>query len=293
MKNIKWMIQSTGFNTSYLQEVAFALEKLKLPFEDYGIIEDTVTNLENIFSGDVDVLIARGGTKLLRIIEGLKNVEDFKRLNGFLSDEQLTNYEKNIKLLKSSIDYDEERFDQRFYQDMVPVLNDDSSFFTVESLLYSEFENDYFVKPSKDAKSFNGGVIYAGETLNNYLMRTPHRNIEEISQEIVLVAPLREIQNEYRFFMYKDRILGCSQYMVKGKVQVDPFVPDNVRNTAEMLGSLYNPADIYVVDLCTFEESNDIRIVEYNCWNCSGFYACDIKNILNEITKIKKGNINV
>ena len=45
--------------------------------------------------------------------------------------------------------------------------------------------------------------------------------------------------------------------------------------------------DYYVIDLC--ETDDGIEIVEYNCWNASGFYKTDIKKILSRITELKKG----
>jgi len=36
------------------------------------------------------------------------------------------------------------------------------------------------------------------------------------------------------------------------------------------------------------ETDAGIRIVEYNCWNVSGFYASNVQNIIGQINEIKE-----
>lgn len=280
----KWLIQSTGFASSYLEEVVNTLNDQKIAWDDFGIVQDTITNLENILDTQTDIYIIRGGTKVLSLL----NTNSLQALNPHLSDNQIIKEKEYLEKLKNAIDYNEEKFDMEYYKDLsLPFLNDDCEIDKVKNLLYYEFQEDNFIKPSKDSKAFNGGIIYAGETLMNYLMRTPHRNIESIETQSVIISPIKKIKDEYRFFMYKNEILGCSRYMLNGKVNPDSFVPDNIKKAAEYFGLQYNPAEIYVIDLCTFEDTDEIKIVEYNCWNCSGFYHCDIRNIINKINQIK------
>jgi len=287
----KWLLQSSGFTSSYIEEVADSLINLGLNWVDFGIVDDTLTNLENILNIENEIYIARGGTKLLRMLQETKTIET---LNPHLSREQIKNKENYIKRLRNSLDYDEKRFDMEYYSTLgLPLLNNEMEMYTVNNLLYSEFEKDMFIKPSKDSKAFNGGIIYSGETLMNYLMRTPHRSIDEIGQDTVIIAPLRTIKDEYRFFMHKDNILGSSRYMLEGKVKPSNFVAQEIKDKAKEYGKLYNPMDIYVMDLCSLEDSDEIKIVEYNCWNCSGFYHCDIKSIIKQINVIKsESNLN-
>jgi hypothetical protein len=285
MKNIKWLLQSSGFTTSYTEELAESLTDLNLNWDDFGIVEDTITNLENILHTSNDTYIVRGGTKLLRMLQETKSI---KELNPFLTEEQLKNNKIHLNSLKKSLDYNEKRFDMEYYSTLgLPLLNSDIEMYTVYNLLYSEFEKDMFVKPSKDSKAFNGGIIHSGETLMNYLMRTPHRPIDEIGGDTVIIAALRNIKEEYRFFMYKDTVLGSSRYMLYNKVNPCKNVPQELKDKAKEYGKLYNPSDIYVMDLCTFSNSDEVKIVEYNCWNCSGFYHSDIKSIIKQIDIIK------
>ena len=284
MKN-KFILQSSGFKTSYLEEIITTLNRFNIEWNDFGIIpnENIITNLENILEPDVN-LIARGGTKFLGLLEENKDLE---LLNSQLSKEQIELKDLYLKKLISSIDYDVDRFDQEVYSLLdLPLLNSGAEYVKLKSLLYSTMEKEYFVKPSKDLKAFNGGLIYADETLMNYLMRTPHMNIEDIEEQTVILAAVQKIYSEYRFFMYKNEILGSSRYMLNGEVLPDTLVPEYISECAVEYSKLYMPNDLYVIDLC--ETDNGIKIVEYNCWNASGFYHCDIQNVICQINEIKQ-----
>jgi len=281
MKN-KFILQSTGFKTSYLEEIAKTLDRFNIDWDDFGIIpsENVITNLENILIPNTR-LIARGGTKFLNLLE--KN-GDLELLNSSLTVEQIKLKDFYLKELIKSIDYDIEKFDQAYYGKLnLPLLNSDAKYIPYKQLEYYTFEKEAFIKPSKDLKSFNGGIIYSDETLLNYLYRTPHNM--DVKDETIIVAPVKKIYSEYRFFMHKDYILGMSRYMLNGEVAADTLVPEFMKDAVLEYSKLYHPADLYVIDLA--DTDNGVKIVEYNCWNASGFYNCDIQNIIGNINEIK------
>ena len=133
-----------------------------------------------------------------------------------------------------------------------------------------------------------GGVIYAGETIQNYIARTGYSS-PNIKSEKIVVSDIKEIQEEYRFFMYKNKILGCSRYMLNSEVNPSDFVPEDIKECAIKYSELYNPSELYVMDLAVTPEG--IKIVEYNCWNASGFYHSNIRDIIFQVNEIK-GNKN-
>jgi len=56
---------------------------------------------------------------------------------------------------------------------------------------------------------------------------------------------------------------------------------------AEEYAKLYRPADIFVMDLAKTKEGT--KIVEYNCWNCSGLYHTNIEKLFFEVDNYKAG----
>jgi len=279
---VKWLIQSTGFTNTTLWETTEILNTLNIKWNDFGVIskENLITNLSEIFKdfNDNDTFIIRGGVKSLKIIE-----DNFKNMN--IS-------KKQKEFFKKGIDYDIKSFDQAVYSKIPEVNNillngNDTKYYSFEELKYKLFENDMFIKPSKDLKSFNGGILEVGETLLNYLYRTGG-NIEESQKELIIVSEVKNIKSEYRFFMYKNEILLSSKYYENKKLDINSYVPNNIIDKAIEYGSIYNPKDFYVMDLCTFYDTDEIKVVEYNCWNASGFYGGNIKYFISRITEIKE-----
>lgn len=279
---VKWLIQSTGFTNTTLWETTEILNTLNIKWNDFGVIskENLITNLSEIFKdfNDNDTFIIRGGVKSLKIIE-----DNFKNMN--IS-------KKQKEFFKKGIDYDIKSFDQAVYSKILEVNNillngNDTKYYSFEELKYKLFENDMFIKPSKDLKSFNGGILEVGETLLNYLYRTGG-NIEESQKELIIVSEVKNIKSEYRFFMYKNEILLSSKYYENKKLDINSYVPNNIIDKAIEYGSIYNPKDFYVMDLCTFYDTDEIKVVEYNCWNASGFYGGNIKYFISRITEIKE-----
>lgn len=290
MKN-RWLLQSNGFKDSYLFEIAETLNRFELEFKDFGVVKNEITNLVEILDCDVQetTFITRGGTKFLGILEKLKlKNRDLSSLDNKLPKEIINNSSLYIDKLLKSVDYNVFRFDQAVYSQLdLPILNSDARYLDYARIKNYEFSKETFIKPSRDLKSFNGGIIYPGETIQNYIARTGYHS-PNIKYEKIVISEVKKIQEEYRFFMYKDKILGASRYMLDSKVNPSNIIPEFVADCAKDYAKLYNPADIFVMDLAVTD--NGIKIVEYNCWNASGFYHCNIRDIIFQINEIKSQN---
>lgn len=285
MKNL-WLIQSNGFKDSYLFEIVDTLNRFQIDFKDFGVVNNGITNLTEILESQDVNFITRGGTKFLGILEKLKTLNlDLSYLDNTLSREIITNSNGYIDKLINSVDYDVDKFDQQNYTLLdLPLLNSDANYFDYNDIKDYEFNKETFIKPSRDLKSFNGGVIYAGETIQNYIMRTGYSS-PNIETEKIIVSNIKQIHEEYRFFMHADKVLAASRYMVNSKVDPSNIIPQYVYDAALDYSKLYNPAKLYVMDLAI--TNNGIKIVEYNCWNASGFYHCNIRDLIFQINEIK------
>lgn len=294
MGKIKWLLQSNGFKSSYLFELVDTFKRFNINYSDFGVLSNnSISNLDIIFENfdENTKFITRGGTKFLSILEKLKSEnKDLSFLDNKLSKDIINNSSLYIDKLINSVDYNVQRFDQEVYSKLdLPLLNSNARYVDYSRIKHYEFTKDTFIKPSRDLKSFNGGVIFAGETIQNYIARTGYHS-PNIKDEKIVVSDIKNIDEEYRFFMYKDKILGCSRYMLNSKVEPSHIVPPFVRDCAVDYAKLYNPMDLYVMDLATTDEGT--KIVEYNCWNASGFYHCDIRDIIFQINEIKQTNDN-
>lgn len=283
--NIKWLIQSTGIKMSNALILVEALQSLNVEYNDLAIFENKILNLDEILKDDY-IYITKGGITFLKMIENLKNNNlNISTLNEHLSQSIIKKSNLYIDKLINSIDYDMERFNQHYYSKLdLPLLNKEAQYIPYNEIKTLSFDNDYFIKPSKDLKSFNGGILNNGETLLNYIYRNGY--MKAIEEETIILAPIKKIYSEYRFFMYKNEIISGSRYMLNNKVDVNKDIPTFMMEAARDYGKLYQPLDLYVMDLASTD--NGVEIVEYNCWNASGFYESNINKIINTINEIKK-----
>lgn len=281
MKNLKWLLQSSGINFSQWQKLYESLKRQDFNVQEFGIISPkNLTNIENILEPN-DYYIIRGGVRLLTILNDVKNISE---CNQFLSEVQLNNSNYYLNALKNGMDYDFEKFDQMYYKDLnLPLLNNDSKYIPYSEIKTSSFENDYFIKPSRDLKAFNGGILNSNETLLNYIMRTGY--MKSIEDETIIISPIKKIYSEYRFFCLKDTIITGSRYKLNNTLDINSNIPEYILSAAKDYVKLYNPADIFVMDLC--DTPYGVKIVEYNCWNCSGLYDVDISKLVHDISNFK------
>lgn len=279
---IKWLIQTTGFKTNYLEITAETLKKLQFNFSDFGFFdnEDIIVNLENCLEKALSVnYIMRGGTKILRIIDNINNI-DISNLSNYQKENFLTYKEK----LKNAIDYDVKKFDQNHYSKFdLPLLNKDSICMDYEECKHMKLNNDMFIKPSRDLKAFNGGILHKDTSIEEFIYYTPKQSFYK--EETIVIAELKNIFSEYRFFIIEDKIITGSLYMRNNKVICDNFIPEYILNVAKEYCKLYKPADIFVMDIA--ETDKGIFIVEYNCWNSSGLYLCDVQKLFFSVNEFK------
>lgn len=129
-----------------------------------------------------------------------------------------------------------------------------------------------FVRPDSGAKAFTGQLVtdfdafYARERL--YL--------EAMGEgEMVVVAPSRRIEVEWRTVVVGREVVAASLYKSAGKRDLEPEVPEGVLAFAEEVASqVQPPAPAYMLDVAR-EEGGRLSVVELNSFSCSDLYACD------------------
>ena len=264
---IKWLVQDTSRTLYAVNDEFNALKKLNYHIVPFGVIPftDTITGLESIKS--TDTVIIRGGTKIVGLVGELKS--DNISLDV-------------MKVLNNGVSHSVEKFDQAYYSKLnLPLLNDKPQILdlTNPTDLYASFSTDKFVKPSSDLKAFTAGVMDAGTVLKYFIESHYYRS--NYSEETALVHDVVEINAEYRFICIEDKVIEGSRYRHNNQLVVNNSIPQHVRDCANEYVKLYNPSDIFTMDLA--ETPNGIKIVEYNCWNGSGLYAMDIPKLFSTV----------
>lgn len=285
MPRPRWLIQSTGINSHNIEADFETLLKLGYPYSDYGVIPFTslLTNLENILTDSSEKFVIRGGTKVLTV---LTKVNSLREINELLNPQQIRDSVEYLTNLKNGIFYNEQNFDQAHYGQLnLPLLNSGASLYPIRTNLYLSFPTDVFIKPSKDQKSFNAGILDKGRTIHEFVTSQMHH--ESYIDEMAVIAPCKKILAEYRFFVVEQQVITGSQYRRDNKLQISSTIPRKVWDIAKEFALLYQPHDVFTMDLAETPEGT--LIVEYNCWNASGLYATDVTKIFGVIDEYQFG----
>lgn len=123
-------------------------------------------------------------------------------------------------------------------------------------------EQEYFVRPLEDTKSFNGG-IYNPNTLKY--------------QGQVVIASLKSIEREHRFFIIDNEIVTASLYKVNGELYASDIIDMGAIEFAQKMKEKFNHPG-YVLDIATVD--GEYKIMELNCLNAAGFYDINIYKLV-------------
>ena len=177
------------------------------------------------------------------------------------------------------------------------LLNHDGIVTTIRDMTFKEIWNMFgewmtwvFVRPALDSKSFAGQCMHFSD------LREWQKDIEAIHGDPsnptvtldtkVVLAPLKPIYREVRFWIVKDSIVTASQYKRGTRVIHEPVTQGSDPRLWTFVGSLtarisvdfWSPADAYVLDVA--ETPDGFKIVEVQNLNSSGYYAADVQTLV-------------
>lgn len=151
---------------------------------------------------------------------------------------------------------------------------------------FSQMETDlkrFFVRPCEDLKYFNGTVVEQ-KSLNAWKEQVLSRSNYLTEGTEVVIAAIKIIYKEFRFFVIDNNLVTGSLYRLGNKLCIDRNIePDAYRFASKMI-ELWQPARAFVIDIALTE--NGYKIVEVNCINSSGFYAADVSKIVNAMQEM-------
>ncbi|MGE0253300.1 MAG: ATP-grasp domain-containing protein [Alphaproteobacteria bacterium] len=144
-----------------------------------------------------------------------------------------------------------------------------------------------FIRPDSETKEFAGEVktIHELEADVARLRETGYFNHEN---NTVLIARPRSLHREWRAFVVDGSIVDTSLYSFAGSRQLARGAPADVLAALSIAVATYSPAPAFVVDVAEVFVGNgiDLKIVEYNSINSSGFYAYDVSLIASAVTDL-------
>jgi hypothetical protein len=272
-KNISWLVQSNLVLGDLVARMGGPARHYGLglkPFEidtsrlDAGLAAITVDpELKD------EVLIPYGSTVLIRGFD-----QSGLRRDGFFYDQESLRTSRWVEHLGER------------------MLNHDALFLTLgeaaNHIGEKAGEGTWFVKPDADLKDFTGGLVNAS-TILAFRDKVASGACSFSVDIPVVAAKTKNTGWEYRLFMIEERVVAASSYRLRSMLDQSRRVPQDVIAYAEETARAWRPSDAYVMDVG--ETDAGLKVVEFNCLNASGLYACDERDVVREVSSFVSGRL--
>lgn len=192
------------------------------------------------------------------------------------------------KVFFTNDNYDYIRFAKEYGDDFI---NSDLKQIKFKDLM--DLNLPYFIRDAFGDNIIKGKVkktneeflkLYAG----NYGRSLGKKKIDD--DYPIIVARPKMIESEYRFFVIKNKIITGSMYNFNGEFwiknidNIDDPLNNKLWKYAEDMIQKYSPDESFVIDIAILESGN-MKVLECNCINCSGFYSIDIDKLIKTLVE--------
>lgn len=187
--------------------------------------------------------------------------------------------------LKDGVFYDDDTFSMMKYLKHWGsyMLNADGDIVAAGAIGTLAFEDTdiVFVRPDSDSKSFAGDVYEFGDLKRRFGALDGHNPFLD-QDSLVLLAKPKRIEKEWRSFIVSGKVVSASRYRIDGRLAVDgDDIPDEMIAFCEAMYQVYHPHEVFVMDVALYQ--GQYKIIECNCFNGSGVYAHDWRQIVKAV----------
>lgn len=161
---------------------------------------------------------------------------------------------------------------------------------TIEEYLKALNENidpkvDIFIRPSEDLKQFAGQVMNAQDCLDwltDVVSLPPDSGSYYLPLDTKIVVDFpKNIQAEWRWFIVDGKVVSGSMYRRKGQLFQKRETDEATIHEAQQFADGWLPDPCCVMDLALV--NNEVKVIEFNCINSSGFYDNDVDAIFKAL----------
>lgn len=145
-----------------------------------------------------------------------------------------------------------------------------------------------FIRPSSGYKTFTG--ITMSKASWDAEVRFLGRFVD--IHALIIVAPVLELNREWRVVVVENKIITGCQYKDQGKIVRIKGVPrevmdygQGVLDSMEKSANLYQPDPAWTLDICETQDGQ-LKVLEVGSFSCAGFYACDPEIIIQAMDSL-------
>lgn len=169
------------------------------------------------------------------------------------------------------------------------MMNSDVTIMSVAELQGFNRPDDevYFIRPIEDLKAFNGTVTNVKE-IRRWMSSVESGSFNFSTDTLVAISPAQTIQGEWRWFVVDGKVVSGSMYRLHGQRLVQMSTDLDIIAEAQKKADMWLPNQTCVMDLALTSEG--VKVIEFNCFNSSGFYYHDIPSIVKAVTEQVRAN---
>jgi hypothetical protein len=165
------------------------------------------------------------------------------------------------------------------------MLNSDAEFMTVADLeqRFAGVPDDevFHIRPMEDLKAFNGTVTTAKE-IRRWQHSDDSGNFSFKKTTQCVISPPKNIKAEWRWFIVDGKVISGSTYKMNGQRLVQREQDQDVIDEAQGFADKWLPDKVCVMDIALTQDGP--KVIEFNCFNSSGFYYHDKGAIVKAVT---------
>ena len=149
---------------------------------------------------------------------------------------------------------------------------------------------ELFIRPSNGFKSFTGQTIKKDNFDTDFNILTKSYGGLDMNT-LVLLAPIQEIEEEWRFVVIDGKVISGAMYMdsknrENWNAYYDKLCNDELAYSfAENMVEIYQPDKAYTLDVCKMK-NGEYKLIEINSFFCASMYGNDYKKIVNAVNEL-------
>jgi|LakMenEpi03Aug12_release.lakeMendotaPanAssembly.Ray.scaffolds.fasta_scaffold01889_75 hypothetical protein len=160
----------------------------------------------------------------------------------------------------------------------------------LSTVLDHELEERIFIRPVLDLKQFAGEVTTKMECLKFFLdaLAADTSKAAQLTKDTkIVVNTPHDIMAEWRWFIIDGKVVSGSLYRCDGRLIKQRVTDQRITEEAQELADIWLPDSCCVMDTALLGPDGVVKVVEFNCINCSGFYDHDVELIMTEWFKFE------
>lgn len=158
----------------------------------------------------------------------------------------------------------------------------------VKFIRHQDQDKNWFIRPSEDLKQF-AGMVKNGRECADWLQDAMLLD-SSVSSRLnptteVVVSKVKDILGEWRWFIVGGKVISGSMYRNSGMMHQEIVTSKDLIDEAQRFADVWLPHENCVMDMALISGPNgaELKVIEFNGINASGFYANDVKAVFDAL----------